>query len=149
MHEPYYHKETPLENPKQSLSQKHRRGSSVKRYQEKISLAKMSLAIFLHSSKPGCCFHPEGDFILLNFLAQGSLCLKNNCAAVGKCVLSQLPFFHCRVINRYFSWRAVNSHYTGLSQSCLLGFFHRSRISRRHFMLRLTSLLHTPAHFEL
>jgi len=26
-------------------------------------------------------------------------------------------YFHCRVINRYFSWGAVNSHYTGLSQS--------------------------------
>lgn len=59
---------------------------------------------------------------------------------------SCLFFFHCRVINRYFSWRAVNSHYTGLSLSC---FFFTEVEYPRDTMLGLRSLLHTPAGFGL
>lgn len=103
------HKEILLKNP--NLEPKSTGDDPASHTAERNSLAKIALAVFLRSSKPGCCLHPTDDFISVDFSTQALSASKAIvCAAVGKCVSSQSPFFHCRVINQYFSWRAVNSH---------------------------------------
>lgn len=100
--------------------------------------------------KPGCCLQPGDDFISLDTSAQ-ALCASEPivCAGVGKCVSSQLPFFfHCRIINQYFSWRAVNSHYTGLSQSCFFLTEEKGNIQET-LHAQAEPLLHTLARFGL